>query len=270
MTFFRLMFQNESDGSQLFGTVQSFTPPSSPRHFALQSSNSPSLPSHPLPTSLAQDSPPPPPAPLQSVSACSTFPPPWSGPHWSHPISTCCHSAQHAKRSPGAGKLKLRMSKVQVSAGDREMGRRSWDFAWFKAEDGCAEGQQCISGPSRIMDYTECLLNCAGENLFTNCSWYLKKRRTPIYTQVPSKQHCRLSICSYFGCVWQILRIWDEQACLVPSPNQSSMCVTSRRQLGTGGWKRQWRSRIAMEGFAQHRKHRRRWPAPGSQVFAKP
>ena len=120
------------------------------------------------------------------------------------------------------------------------------------------------------MDYTECLLNCAGENLFTNCSWYLKKRRTPIYTQVPSKQHCRLSICSYFGCVWQILRIWDEQACLVPSPNQSSMCVTSRRQLGTGGWKRQWRSRIAMERFAQHRKHRRRWPAPGSQVFAKP
>ena len=30
-----------------------------------------------------------------------------------------------------------------------------------------------------------------------------------------NRQHCRLSICIYFGWVWQILRIWDEQACLM-------------------------------------------------------
>jgi len=29
------------------------------------------------------------------------------------------------------------------------------------------------------------------------------------------RQHCRLSICSYFCWLWQILRIWDEQACLM-------------------------------------------------------
>ena len=29
------------------------------------------------------------------------------------------------------------------------------------------------------------------------------------------RQHCRLSIYSSFGWVWQILRIWDEQACLM-------------------------------------------------------
>ena len=33
-----------------------------------------------------------------------------------------------------------------------------------------------------------------------------------------SRQHYRLSICSYFGWLWQKLRIWDEQACLRGSP----------------------------------------------------
>ena len=29
-----------------------------------------------------------------------------------------------------------------------------------------------------------------------------------------NRQQCHLSICSYFGWVWQIWQIWDEQACL--------------------------------------------------------
>ena len=39
-----------------------------------------------------------------------------------------------------------------------------------------------------------------------------------------SRQHCRLSICSYHGKVWQILnlRTWDKQACQ-PSPRHSDI-----------------------------------------------
>ena len=61
---------------------------------------------------------------------------------------------------------------------------------------------------------------CCFHHLFETEAW-----RLPIYMQHHNyhhddkgvgfpRQHCRLNICSYFGWFWQILRIWDEQACL--------------------------------------------------------
>ena len=46
-----------------------------------------------------------------------------------------------------------------------------------------------------------------------------------------SRQNCRLSICSYFGCVLQILRIWDEQACLKCSPKEEKGCIVRKIAL---------------------------------------
>ena len=68
----------------------------------------------------------------------------------------------------------------------------------------------------------QCCHNTNYYHLRRSVLWYENKSLFKEYQkslvwwlhQPSRRQHCRFTICSNFGWVWRILRIWDEQACL--------------------------------------------------------